>query len=554
MSLDATGASDRAGSDARAAGHADADFVIIGGGSSGAVLASRLSEDPGCRVLLLEAGGRGDGWVTTTPFAGAIQVSRKVNNWGFETEPQAGLDGRRGYQPRGKALGGSSAINAMVYTRGHRSDYDAWAAAGNPGWSYEDVLPWFIKAEGNARLGAPWHGKHGPLRVSDLRTDSPLHAAWSAAARERGHAVLDDFNGARMEGLGTYQVTQHEGERWSVARGYLQPHRDSRPNLRVETGVRALRLALEGRRAVGVEVLQDGHKRTLRASRELIVSAGALLSPQLLMLSGIGDGAALQALGIPVAHHLPGVGRNLHDHPDFVFGYASDRLDLAGLSLRGGARLLREIGRFRRERRGMVTSNFAECGGFLSTRPGLPAPNVQLHLVVALVEDHARKLRWGHGLSCHVCLLRPRSRGTVSLASADPLAAPRIDPAFLQDPEDVRELIEGYRTTRELMRAPSMQAFWNRELWSLGVDSDADIEALLRRRVDTVYHPVGSCRMGRDELAVVDATLKVHGIDGLRVVDASIMPSVVSGNTNAPAVMIGEKAAAMIARNAGKLA
>ncbi|WP_084451608.1 GMC family oxidoreductase [Roseateles chitosanitabidus] len=527
---------------------ADADFIIIGGGSSGAVLASRLSEDASCRVLLLEAGGRGDGWVTTTPFAGAIQVSRRVNNWGFATEPQPGLNGRRGYQPRGKALGGSSAINAMVYTRGHRSDYDAWAAAGNPGWSYEDVLPWFIKAEGNARLGAPWHGRHGPLRVSDLRTDSPIHTAWSAAARERGHAVLDDFNGAEMEGLGTYQVTQHEGERWSVARGYLQPHRDSRPNLRIEIGVRALRLVLEGRRAVGVEVLQDGRKRTLRAAREVIVSAGALQSPQLLMLSGIGDGATLQALGIPVAHHLPGVGRNLHDHPDFVFGYASDSLDLAGLSPRGGARLMREIGRFRRERRGMITSNFAECGGFLSTRSGLPAPNVQLHLVVALVEDHARKLRLGHGLSCHVCLLRPRSRGTLSLASADPLAAPRIDPAFLQDPEDVRELIEGYRLTRDLMRAPSMQAFWRKELWSLGVDSDADIEALLRRRVDTVYHPVGSCRMGGDAMAVVDASLKVHGIDGLRVVDASIMPSVVSGNTNAPAVMIGEKAAAMIRR------
>ncbi|WP_343627602.1 GMC family oxidoreductase N-terminal domain-containing protein [Roseateles sp.] len=535
-------------SDSTGAAQADADFIIIGGGSSGAVLASRLSEDPDCRVLLLEAGGRGDGWVTTTPFAGAIQVSRKVNNWGFETEPQPGLNGRRGYQPRGKALGGSSAINAMVYTRGHRSDYDAWAAAGCAGWSYDEVLPWFIKAEGNARLGAPWHGRHGPLRVGDLRTDSPIHAAWSAAARERGHAVLDDFNGERMEGLGTYQVTQHEGERWSVARGYLQPHRNSRPHLRVETGVRALRLVLQGRRAVGVEVLQDGHKRTLRAAREVIVSCGALQSPQLLMLSGIGDGAALQALGIPVVHDLPGVGRNLHDHPDFVFGYASDSLDLAGLSLRGGARLLSEVGRFRRERRGLITSNFAECGGFLSTRTGLPAPNVQLHLVVAMVEDHARKLRWGHGLSCHVCLLRPRSRGALSLASADPLAAPRIDPAFLQDPEDVRELIEGYKLTRELMRAPSMQAFWTRELWSAGIDTDVEIEALLRQRVDTVYHPVGSCRMGVDERAVVDPTLKVRGLEGLRVVDASIMPAVVSGNTNAPAVMIGEKAAAMIRR------
>ncbi|OWQ93970.1 glucose-methanol-choline oxidoreductase [Roseateles aquatilis] len=530
------------------AADADADYVIIGAGSSGAVLASRLSEDPRCRVLLLDAGGRGDGWVTTTPFAGVLQVATRLNNWGFETEPQPGLNGRRGYQPRGKALGGSSAINAMVYTRGHRSDYDAWAAAGNPGWSYDEVLPYFVRSERNARLGAPWHGRDGPLRVGDLRTDTPLHAAWLAAARECGHAERDDFNGEHLEGLGVYQVTQFEGERWSVARGYLHPHLATRPNLRVETGMRALSLAMDGRRAVGVEVLQDGRRRTLRAAREVIVSAGAFQSPQLLMLSGIGDGAALQALGLPVRHHLPGVGRNLHDHPDFVFGYESDSLDLAGFSLRAGARLLQHIARYRRERRGQITSNFAECGGFLATRPGLPAPNVQLHLVVALVEDHARKLRWGHGLSCHVCLLRPRSRGALTLASADPLAAPRIDPAFLQDPEDVRELIEGYKLTRDLMRAPSLRAFWRRELWSAGVDDEAAIESLLRRRVDTVYHPVGTCRMGRDELAVVDATLRVHGVDGLRVVDASIMPAVVSGNTNAPAVMIGEKAADLIRR------
>ncbi|MGN6830361.1 GMC family oxidoreductase [Paucibacter sp. M5-1] len=525
---------------------AEHDYLIIGGGSAGCALAGRLSEDPSCRVTVLEAGGAGDSWVVKTPFAGVLQIPSKLNNWAFETVPQAGLNGRRGYQPRGRVLGGSSAINAMVYIRGHRSDYDAWAAAGNPGWSFDELLPYFIRSENNTRLGAPWHGQAGPLRVGDLRSDSPLHAAWLEAARHCGHPVLDDFNAGEMEGLGVYQVTQHEGERWSAARGYLHPHLGSRPNLRVLTGVRVLRLLLEGRRAVGVEILQDGHKRELRAAREVVLSAGALQSPQLLMLSGIGDGAALQRLGLPVAHHLPGVGRNLHDHPDFVFGYLSDSLDTVGISAKGGWRLLQSIARYRRERRGMITTNFAECGGFLSTRPGLPAPNMQLHFVVALVQDHARKLGLGHGLSCHVCLLRPHSRGTLSLASADPLAAPLIDPAFLQHPDDVQQLVEGYRLTRTLMRAPSLKAFWTHEAWTREAqtgDSDAEIEALLRQRVDTVYHPVGSCRMGQDALAVVDAELRVHGIEGLRVVDASVMPQVISGNTNAPAIVIGEKAA-----------
>lgn len=525
---------------------AEHDYLIIGGGSAGCALAGRLSEDPACRVTVLEAGSAGDGWVVKTPFAGVLQIPSKLNNWAFETVPQAGLNGRRGYQPRGRVLGGSSAINAMVYIRGHRSDYDAWAAAGNPGWSFDELLPYFIRSENNARLGAPWHGQAGPLRVGDLRSDSPLHAAWLEAARHCGHPVLDDFNAGEMEGLGVYQVTQHQGERWSAARGYLHPHLGSRPNLQVLTGVRVLRVLLEGRRAVGVEILQNGQKRALRVAREVVLSAGALQSPQLLMLSGIGDGTALQRLGLPVVHHLPGVGQNLHDHPDFVFGYLSDSLDTVGISAKGSGRLLQSIARYRRERRGMITTNFAECGGFLSTRPGLPAPNVQLHFIVALVQDHARKLGLGHGLSCHVCLLRPHSRGTLSLASADPLAAPLIDPAFLQHPDDVQQLVEGYRLTRGLMRAPSLKAFWTHEAWTREAqtgDSDAQIEALLRQRVDTVYHPVGSCRMGQDALAVVDAELRVHGIEGLRVVDASVMPQVVSGNTNAPAIVIGEKAA-----------
>ncbi len=521
------------------------DYVIVGGGSSGCALAARLSEDPSVDVLLIEAGGRGDSWVVNTPTAGVFQIPTSLNNWAFETVPQAGLGGRRGYQPRGRTLGGSSAINAMVYARGHRADYDHWAALGNPGWSFEDLLPLFIKNECNERLGAPWHGQDGPLKVSDLRTDSPLHRAWLEAGRAMGFKISDDFNGADQEGIGVYQVTQHQGERWSAARAYIEPNRH-RPNLHVITGAQVERVLFEGRRAVGVQTRLGGPRVQIQARREVVLSAGALQTPQLLMLSGVGPGAQLQDLGIPVLQHLPGVGENLQDHPDFVHGYLSESLDTVGISLKGGLRLAKNIVRYQRERRGMISSNFAECGGFLKTRPELALPNVQLHFVVALVNDHARELGLGHGLSCHVCLLRPSSRGSVRLGGPRVEDRPLIDPAFLADPADVDELVEGFKLSRELMRQPAMRAFWTRELWQAQAETDDEIRALLRRRVDTVYHPVGSCRMGRDPMAVVDAELRVHGLQGLRVVDASIMPTLIGGNTNAPCMVIGEKAALLM--------
>jgi choline dehydrogenase-like flavoprotein len=518
------------------------DYLVVGGGSGGAVVAGRLSEDPDTQVCLLEAGGDGSGAAIRVPMGAVTMVPTRFNNWAFETVPQPGLNGRRGYQPRGKTLGGSSAINAMVYTRGHRSDYDGWAAMGATGWSWDEVLPYFRLSEHNERIDNALHGQDGPLWVSDSRSDSPLHQRFRAAAQEAGFPLNDDFNGAEMEGLGSYQVTQKNGERWSAARAYLLPHLGRRANLRVETHAHVRRILFEGTRAVGVEYLQGGELRTLRARREVVLCAGAFQTPQLLMLSGIGPAEQLSRVGVRPLVHLPGVGRNLHDHPDFVFGHHLPSLDVMGLTLRGGLRLAREAWRFMRQRRGMLTSNAAECGGFLRTRPDLVAPDVQLHFVVALLEDHARKLHRAHGVSCHVCLLRPRSRGSLTLASADPHAAPLIDPAFLSDPQDLEDMLAGFKLTRRLLRAPSLASVMTHDVFTEGVETDTQIRAILRARTDTVYHPVGTCRMGSDDDAVVDPQLRVRGLHGLRVVDASVMPAVVSGNTNAPTIMIAEKA------------
>ncbi|SFB04280.1 Choline dehydrogenase [Collimonas sp. OK607] len=518
------------------------DFVVVGGGSAGCVMAGRLTEDPELSVCLLEAGGSGDSWAVKMPVGALAMVPTRLNNWAFETVPQAGLDGRRGYQPRGKTLGGSSAINAMVYIRGHRSDYDHWAELGNNGWSFDDVLPYFKKSEHNERICNAWHGQDGPLWVSDLRTDNPLHLHYLEAARQAGYPLSEDFNAEHQEGLGVYQVTQKNGERWSAARAYLMPHMGQRSNLCVETGAYTERLIIEQGRVTGVEVRQGGKLRVLRARREVILSAGAFQSPQLLMLSGIGDGTELRQLGIQVQHHLPGVGKNLQDHPDFVFCHKSDSLDTFGISASGSVRMLKELQRFRHERRGMLTSNFAECGGFLKTRPDLPAPNLQLHFVMAGVENHARTLRLGHGFSCHVCLLRPQSKGDVRLRNTNPQDAPLIDPRFLDHPQDLEDMVDAFKMTRKLLDAPALASYSTRDMRTAGVESDEQIRDALRKYVDTVYHPVGTCKMGVDPAAVVDPTLKVHGIQGLRVVDASIMPTLIGGNTNAPAIMIAEKA------------
>lgn len=522
------------------------DYIIVGGGSAGCVLAGRLSEDPQVRVCLLEAGGNGDGLIVNVPAGAVAMLSKTINNWLFETTPQPGLNNRKGLQPRGKCLGGSSAINAMVYIRGHRWDYDNWAALGNNGWSYEDVLPYFRKSEHNERFNNEYHGTNGPLWVSDSRTDSPFHDYFLKAANECGIPTVDDFNGENQEGAGVFQVTQKNGERLSSARAYLFPYMGKRSNLCVETSAHVQRILFEGKRAVGVEFKQGNEVRTLRARKEILLSAGAFQSPQILMLSGVGDAKALGQHGIPVIHHLPGVGQNLQDHPDFIFGYTTHSPATFGFTAGGIWRALKATHTYRHKRRGLWTSNFAEAGAFVKTKPDLPAPDIQLHLVTALVDDHGRKLHFNQGYSCHVCLLRPRSRGSVQLAGRDPEVAPLIDPAFLSDPQDLEDMVEAYKITRRVMQSPSIARWMEKDMFTQNVKSDEEIRQVLRERSDTVYHPVGSCKMGVDEMAVVDPQLKVIGIEGLRIVDASIMPTLIAGNTNAPVMMIAEKAADMI--------
>lgn len=529
------------------------DYVVVGGGSAGCVVASRLSEDPDVSVCLLEAGGDGRDLLIRVPLGFAFALPRGINSWGFETVPQPGLNGRRGFAPRGRALGGSSTVNAMIYARGHRSDYDAWAELGNPGWGFDDVLPYFKKSENNeVHTDSPFHGVGGPLNVTNLRSPSPLNDVFLEACQAVGIPYNPDYNGARHHGCYHVQVTQKDGERHSAAAAFIHPHLD-RPNLDVRTRAHTARVLFDGRRAIGVEFHRGGATVRVRARREVVLCAGAVASPQILMASGVGPGEHLREHGVDPVLHLPGVGQNLQDHISALLVYRSPgNRDTIGITLPGISKLLAAMWEWRRRRTGWMTSCVAESGVYYRTDPSVEVSDMEMELVVGIADDHGRKNHLGHGYSAHLLLARPKSLGEIRLASADTRDAPLIDPRYFSHPYDMPTLVRGTQIALDIMNAPPLDPYRGEMLIRYERDDPEQIEQTLRDHADTEYHLCGTCRMGPDSdpTAVVDARLRVKGVEGLRVADASIMPRVPSNNIQVPVMMIGEKCADMVREDA----
>ena len=519
------------------------DYIIVGAGSAGCVLAHRLTESGKHRVLLLEAGGRDSNpWIHIPIGFGKTMFDRNVN-WMFETEPEPGMQGRNIKVPRGRVLGGSSSINGLLYLRGQREDYDDWRALGNPGWGYDDVLPYFKKGEDQARGANAWHGVGGPLAVSDTRDTHPLADSFIAAGQSAGIARNDDFNGARQEGLGYYQGTARNGLRCSAAVAYLRPAM-RRPNLEVVTNALASRVLTEGARATGVAYRVNGVEHQAFAAREVLVAAGAIQSPQLLQLSGIGPADLLRRHGVDVVRDSPGVGRNLHDHLQTRFIWECTEPVTMNDDMMSPWRKLLMGARFALGRSGPLSWFAGLAGGFARTRPELTRPDVQFHFFPYSTDRTDPSLHRFSGFTMSVCKLRPESRGTLEIRSSDPGAAPAIKLNFLERETDVATMLDGMKLVRHLAAQPAL-ARWIKSERDPGpaCASDTQLVDFMRAKGITVYHPVGTCKMGSDAEAVVDQDLRVRGVANLRVIDASVMPVVTSGNTNAPTIMIAEKAA-----------